>query len=155
MPAQEYSEDLDAERLGWYELTDTVRSLTPDECLVPGYFRDPDWNVRDLVAHIGTWLAEAEVQLERLRAGTYEGNDIDIDRYNAEFLDAMHDQSWTTCWVQANAARTRMLTEWFGQPAATEDGAWWIRKSGSEHYREHLDRLRAWAQELQSRRTGS
>ncbi len=116
--------------------------------------------MRDVVAHIGTWLAEAQAQLERIRAGTYDGrdidgNDIDIDRMNAAFLDAMRDQSWTTCWVQANAARTRMMEEWFGQPAPGADGAWWVRKSGSEHYAEHLDRLRAWVAELHRRRRTS
>ena len=57
----------------------TCPSLTPEECLEPGYYRDPDWTVRDVVAHVGTWLAEAEVQLEQIRAGTYEGHDVDID----------------------------------------------------------------------------
>lgn len=152
MPSR-YTEDLDAERRGWYQLTELVRSLTPEECLVPGYYERPDWNVRDVVAHVGTWLAEAQAQLERIRAGTYDGRDVDVDRMNAGFLDAMRGQSWVTCWVQANAARTRMIEEWFGQPAPSDDGAWWVRKSGSEHYGEHLDRLRAWVGELQARRT--
>ena len=49
---------------------DLVRTLTPAECLEPGYYRDPDWSVRDVVAHLGTWLAESEVQFERITAGT-------------------------------------------------------------------------------------
>ena len=146
------AEDLDAERTGWYELVAIVRSLTPEECLVPGYYRDPDWSVRDAVAHLGTWLAEAQAQLERIHAGTYEGHEIDIDAMNAEFLAAMQDQAWPTCWVQANAGRTRMLDEWFKQPAANDEAAWWVRKSGAEHYSEHLGRLREWAAELLDRR---
>jgi hypothetical protein len=147
-----YVEDLEAERRGWYDLVELVRSLTPEECVVAGYYRDPDWSVRDAVAHIGTWLAEAEIQLERLSAGTYEGHEVDIDTLNAEFLRAMNEQSWSTCWVQANAARTRMLDEWFRQPIASDEGAWWVRKSGSEHYGEHLGRLREWVTELLGRR---
>jgi hypothetical protein len=147
-----FEEDLDAERHGWYEFAGLVRELTPQECLVPGYYRDPDWAVRDLAAHIGTWLAEAENQLERITAGTYEGHAIDVDALNAEFLQAMHDQPWDVCWVQANAARTRMIAEWFGQPAAAVEAAWWIRKSGSEHYSEHVPRLKDWVAELRSRR---
>jgi hypothetical protein len=38
-----------------------VRLLTPEECLDPGYHRDRDWTVRDVVAYLGTWLAEAQV----------------------------------------------------------------------------------------------
>ncbi len=149
---QRYTEDLDAERRGWYELTELVRSLSAEERLVPGYYRDPDWSVRDVVAHIGTWLAEAEIQLERLAAGTYEGHEVDVDGLNAEFLEKMRDQSWPTCWTQANAARTQMLSVWFGQRDPGEEGAWWIRKSGSEHYAEHLARLRDWVAELRDRR---
>jgi hypothetical protein len=150
-----YTPEIDAERDGWYRLADLVRSLTPDECLLPGYYRDPDWAVRDLVAHVGTWLAEAEIQLERIRVGTYEGHDIDIDALNAAMLEAMRDQPWSIVWVQANAARTRMLQEWFGLEARSDEAAWWIRKSGSEHYAEHLDRLREWVGELLARREGA
>lgn len=38
-----------------------------DVFLLPGYYRDPDWSVRDVVAHLGTWLAETQVQFERTR----------------------------------------------------------------------------------------
>ena len=143
---------LEAERAGWYELADLVRRLTPDECLEPGYYRDPDWSVRDVVAHVGTWLAEAEVQLEQLAVGTYGGHQIDVDALNAIFLAAMRDQPWTVAWVQANAGRTRMLQEWSGLNRPDAEAAWWIRKSGADHYAEHLERLRQWANELVARR---
>jgi hypothetical protein len=147
-----YAADLEAERLGWYELVDLVRSLTPEECLEPGYQRDPDWTVRDMVAHLGTWLAEAQVQFERMSAGTYEGHGIDIDGLNATLLAAMEGQPWDVAWVQANAGRTRMIDEWWLLRDTSEEAAWWIRKSGSEHYAEHLDRLREWCDELIQRR---
>jgi hypothetical protein len=143
---------VEAERSGWYEIAGLVRSLRPDECLAPGYYREPDWTVRDLVAHLGTWLAEAEVQLERMSAGTYEGHDIDVDALNAVFLAAMADQPWEVAWVQANAGRTRMLEEWSDLGQATEEAAWWIRKSGGDHYADHLARLREWVAELVERR---
>ena len=117
-----YAAEIDAERVGWYELADLIRRLTPDECLVPGYYRDPDWTVRDLVAHVGTWLAEAEVQLEQINAGTYEGHDVDIDGLNAAMLEAMHDQPWSIAWVQANAARTRMLQALVGSQGPQRRG---------------------------------
>lgn len=143
-----FAAELDAERAGWYELAALVRLLTPEECLVPGYYRDPDWAVRDVVAHLGTWVAEAEIQLERIAAGTYEGHDIDVDALNAAFLEAMRDQPWSIAWVQANAARTRMLLDWEALPGPSDEAAWWVRKSGPDHYTEHLDRLRIWVAEL-------
>jgi hypothetical protein len=149
---QPYLADLEAERVGWYTLVDLVRSLEPDEHLVPGYYEDPSWSVRDLMGHIGTWLAEAAVQFERIHAGTYEGHDIDIDALNAIFLDALRDQPWEVVWVQANAGRTRMRQAWTELREPSHEAAWWIRKSAVEHYHEHVPRLEAWVGELKARR---
>jgi hypothetical protein len=151
-PGHPYAAEIEAERQGWYELAGLVRRLTPEECLEPGYYRDPEWTVRDVVAHVGTWLAEAEVQFEQIHAGTYEGHEVDVDALNAAFLEAMRDQPWEVAWVQANAGRSRMVAEWYSMPEPTDEAAWWIRKSGSDHYAEHIDRLREWVDELVSRR---
>jgi hypothetical protein len=149
---QPYAADLEAERRGWYMLADLVRSLDPEDHLVLGYYEDPPWSVRDLVGHIGTWLAEAEVQFERIRAGTYEGHDVDVDALNAVFLAALHDQPWEVVWVQANAARTRMRQAWTELREPSDEAAWWIRKTAVDHYDEHLPRLVVWAAELKGRR---
>ncbi len=151
-PGHPYAREIEAERNGWYEIADLVRSLTPEECLEPGYQRDPDWTVRDVVAHLGTWLAEAEIQFERIAAGTYAGHDIDIDALNADLLAAMDGQPWDVVWVQATSGRSRMVAEWHLLDSPTDEAAWWIRKSGSDHYAEHLDRLRTWVAELIARR---
>ena len=71
-----------------------MRLLTPEECLDPGYHRDRDWTVRDVVAYLGTWLADAQVQFERIRAGTSEGHDIDVDALNATLLEGMAASGW-------------------------------------------------------------
>jgi hypothetical protein len=150
-PEHPYATEIEAERLGWYEIVGLIRSLSPEECLEPGYYRDPDWTVRDLVAHLGTWLAEAQVQFERISAGTYEGHDIDIDALNAQLLAAMQGQPWEVAWTQANAARSRMIQEWYRLSEPSDEAAWWIRKTGSEHYHEHLARLVEWVAELSNR----
>jgi len=149
-----YASEVEAERRGWYAVLALVRSLTPRECVEPGYYRDPDWTVRDVVAHLGTWLAEAQVQFERISAGTYEGHDVDIDGLNAKFLAAMQGQPWDVAWVQANAGRSRMLQVWAELREPSDEAAWWIRKSGCDHYAEHLPRLREWVAELLARRNG-
>lgn len=148
-----FADALEEERIGWYAMVDLVRQLTPAECLVAGYYHDPDWTVRDVAAHLGTWLAEAAVQFERISAGTYEGHDVDIEAMNAEFLAAMAGQPWSVAWTQANAGRTRMLGEWYALAEPSDEAAWWIRKAGPQHYAEHLGRLRDWVQELLDRRT--
>ena len=149
-----YADSIEAERAGWYELLALVRTLTPEETLEPGYYRDPDWAVRDVVAHLGTWLAEAQVQFEQISAGTYEGHEIDIDALNAAFLEAMSGQPWDVAWVLANAGRTRMIDEWYALDEPTDEAAWWIRKSGPDHFAEHLGRLHEWVDELVARRPG-
>ena len=143
---------IEAERARWYELMGLVRGLRPEECVEPGYYRDPAWSVRDLMGHIGTWLAEAEVQFERISAGTYEGHAVDIDTLNQQFLEAVRDQSWVTVSDLAQAGRTRMLQEWSCIKAPDAEATWWLRKSGADHYDEHLERLRAWVDELTARR---
>lgn len=153
LPARHpYLAELDGERHGWYELAELVRSLTPEEHLVPGYYRDPDWTVRDVVAHLGTWLAEAETQFKRLQVGSYAGHDIDINSLNETFAAAMRDQPWDVVWIQANAARSTMVQDWHGIREPSDEAAWWIRKSGVDHYAEHLGRLHEWAAELIDRR---
>jgi hypothetical protein len=148
-----YAAEMEAERAGWYELVQLVRGLTAEERLEPGYYRDPDWSVRDVVAHLGTWLAEAQVQFERLAARTYEGHDVDVDALNATLLEGMAGQSWEVAWLLASAGRTRMIDEWYALREPTDEAAWWIRKAASEHIEEHLTRLRPWVAELRSRRS--
>lgn len=153
-PARQYpyAADLDAESRGWYALVDLVHALSAEERVVPGYYEDPRWSVRDLAGHIGTWLAEAGTQFEQIRAGTYEGHEVDIDALNASFLEAMRDQPWDVTWIQANAGRTEMRIAWAALGEATEEAAWWIRKTAVEHYNEHLPRLEAWVGALTARR---
>jgi hypothetical protein len=153
-PDPPYLAEMDAEREGWYQLAGLVRLLTPEECLEPGYYRDPDWSVRDLVAHLGTWLAEAQVQFERIGAGTYAGHDIEIDALNAALLDGMQGQPWDIAWVQAQSARSRMIEEWYDLREPSDEAVWWVRKAAAEHFAEHLERLGEWADELVARRSG-
>ena len=144
--------EIEQERLGWNELVFLVGSLTPEERLVAGYYREPDWSVLDAMGHIGAWLAEAHLQLERIGVGTYEPREVDIDAINAQLLDAMRGQSWAVTWTQANAARTMLLLQWRALGDPSTDAGWWIRKAGPEHYAQHLPRLRDWVAELVERR---
>lgn len=150
-----FDAEIDAERTGWYELLAVISSLEVEEVVEPGYYRDPDWSVADVVAHLGNWLAEAGVQLERIGAGTYEPRDIDIDALNAVFRAAMRGQPWSVILTQAQASRSRMLEVWYGLPARTDAASWWVAKAGADHYLEHLGRLGTWAHLLHERRYGA
>jgi hypothetical protein len=131
----------------WTDLHDLVDSMPADKVEEPGYFAE-GWSAKDLVAHIGSWLAEAGVILERLRSGTYRPEEIDIDAMNARFYGSMRDVAFHDVRAQAFSARNRMLRAWRSLPEGSTEADRWIRKSGPEHYAEHVPRLREWVGEI-------
>jgi hypothetical protein len=143
-----YAAELDLERNRWSEIAAICRGLSADDRERPGYFHDPDWSVKDLVAHLGAWMADAEQHLLRIESGTEADEPRDIDALNARYLAAFHDQDWTTAWLQAVSARSQMLTVWARLVTRTPAADAWVRKAGAEHQEQHLPRLRAWAAEL-------
>ena len=136
----------DEERM-WEELHALVGSLPLDKVDQPGYFQE-GWSAKDLIAHIGSWLAEAGIVLERIRFGTYQQEEIDIDAMNQAFYDAMHDVPFAVVRAQGVAARNRMLRAWRSLPEDSPEADRWIRKAGPDHYAEHLPRLREWVSGL-------
>jgi mycothiol maleylpyruvate isomerase-like protein len=143
------SELMAAEDAGWDELHALMDTLTSEEMEKPGYYPE-GWSAKDLLAHIGSWLAEAGVFLLRIRVGTYRLEEIDIDAMNRTFLEIMKGVPLRTIRAQASAARARMLLAWGELPELTREAAFWIRKVGAEHYAEHLPRLREWVTQMRS-----
>jgi hypothetical protein len=150
---QDYLAEVDLEYARWSEISALIHLLTPDERLAPGYFRDPDWSIKDLLAHLGAWLEEAATQLTNIAARSYEPHDVDVDARNADVLATARNEPWERLWSQATVARSFMLQHWFAQRAPSEAANWWVRKAGAEHYGEHLPRLRAWVAQLVEIRT--
>jgi hypothetical protein len=126
-----------AEDAGWDEFHALMDSLTLEETEQPGYFPE-GWSAKDVLGHVGSWLAEGGVVLQRIRVGTYKPEEIDIDSMNRTFLEIMRDVPLQT------------LLEWGELQELTPEAAFWIRKAGAEHYAEHLPRLREWVSELRS-----
>jgi Mycothiol maleylpyruvate isomerase N-terminal domain len=140
MDASEWTQE---ERL-WTRLRSVVDAFDDEQALEPGYFEE-GWTVKDALAHVGTWLAEAGVALEQIRGGTYvELREDEIDAMNARFLDAMRDVSLVDVKAQASAARWRMLNAWTQLDDPPEAAERWVRKAGADHYGEHLPRLEEW-----------
>jgi hypothetical protein len=133
----------------WAEVLELVGSLPGDRVAEPGYFVE-GWSAKDLIAHIGSWLAEAGAVLERMRFGTYQPEEFHVDEMNAQFYAALHDVAFPDVRAQAQAARNQMLLAWRSLPEITPEAERWIRKSGPEHYAEHLPRLREWVKQLSS-----
>lgn len=151
--------DVEPERLEeqarWHELHSLADQLSTEELLAAGYFAE-GWSVRDMLAHIGAWLAEAGLLLEQMRVGTYVEGELDVDAANARFFELMRDIPLGTVLLQAWAARTRMLAAWAQLPTPRPPEAdRWLAKAGAAHYAEHLPRLHAWTAELLERRAAT
>jgi hypothetical protein len=136
-----------AEDTGWSEVHTLIDSLNPDEAERPGYYSE-GWSAKDALAHVGIWLAEAGIVLERIHAGTFRPEEIDVDSMNEQFLEAMRSVPFHDVKAHAFASRARMLQAWEQLPELTPEAAFWIGKSGAEHYAEHLPRLHEWVEEL-------
>ena len=137
------TEVLAAEDTGWTELHSLIDQLTPEQAVLPGYYAE-GWSAKDLLAHVGAWLAEAGRMLERIAAGTYRQEEIDIDAVNQLSFDAMRDIAFPTVKAQASSARTRMRHAVLELKGPSPEATWWIAKAGPEHYANHVPRLREW-----------
>jgi hypothetical protein len=136
------------EDAAWLEFWPVVSSLSRDLMERDGYYEE--WSVKDLLAHIGSWQAEAAVMLEQVRMGTYSKWAGDVDAVNREWWEIWRGQDAGAVLAHLHSSRARMLDEWSRLPEDRLQGAAveWLRESGVQHYREHLERLREWASEL-------
>jgi hypothetical protein len=142
---------LQAEDAAWAELRAVIDRLTPERITRLGY--QDEWSVKDLLAHMACWDAEAAQALEQIRLGTYQGWDRDEDDFNRECFEACRDLDLDDVWAQLHSSRARMLEELGCLPDEHLDRgspAWkWFEESGITHHDEHLPRLREWVEELE------
>ena len=130
------------EEAAWKPLHDLTHELRTDTAECP--YTDL-WTVKDGVAHIACWQAEAAQMLTRIREGTYDGWDEGReDEINASFHASTRELPLDGVIASLHASRTRMLEELDLLPEELLDGEArsWFVESGHEHYAEHLDGLR-------------
>ncbi|TMK85039.1 MAG: ClbS/DfsB family four-helix bundle protein [Actinobacteria bacterium] len=138
------------EDAGWKTMLDLVESLTPRQVEQEGYYPE-GWSVKDMLAHIGNWQAEAGLVLQQIRLGTFRDDPVDVDAMNQRFFEANKDLPLPVVRAESWSARIRMLTEWNALPEVTSKAEEWFAESGPDHYEEHMDRLRDWVAELKER----
>jgi len=137
---------LERDDLGWTDLRSLIDGLTPAQLEERGY--QEDWSVKDLMAHIGSWYAEAGIMLERMRMGTYVRERLDVDGLNSQWFETWRDKDLSTVKTELMAARARMLEEWDRLADVDDEARRWFYESTAEHYEEHMPRLREWVAEL-------
>jgi hypothetical protein len=148
-----YAAEVELERERWMAISAFVELLTEEERSAPGYYPDSGWSVKDMIAHLGAWMAEARVQLIDIAARSYVPHEAEIDARNAATVAATHEEPWDRVLARTTGARAWMLEGWFGLSGPDEVANQWMRKAGAEHYGEHLSRLRDWVAQLIDLRT--
>jgi hypothetical protein len=141
---------LRAEDGAWNTFLPALESVPPDQMETPGYYPE-GWSVKDLMAHIASWQAEATNVLTQVRLNTYRKADLDVDAMNKAFYEANRDLPLRLVKAELWSARTRMLTELNGLSEITPLADEWFAESGAKHYDEHLPRLGEWVEELRAR----
>jgi len=119
------------------------------ERVPPSRFEDPQvtsggWSAKDVMFHVGAWLAEASRQLERIREGTYEEPRVTSQELNDEWFALSRTLDPVTVRAELEAGRV-MARETLGTlgevtPLVRE----WFEESGVLHYAEHAVSLERW-----------
>jgi mycothiol maleylpyruvate isomerase-like protein len=144
---------LRAEKAGWEELESLIGTLGPGQAETLGYV--PGWSVKDFLAHLAGWLAQAGQALEQIRSGTFTDGDVDVDTRNEGFVEANRDEPMSFVLFEVQAARRRLLHHLHGLTEVPPEAEALLRKAGPDHYAEHLPRLREWVAELRSEHSPS
>lgn len=134
------------------ELERAIDGLSHEQLLVKWY---GDWCVYDICSHIIGWHHEMDDALERIARGerpTPEGVDYsDSDSWNARFIE-----TWRQSSGEAVLEELRVSKDLFVEAARQvpeekfEEGRAAYRiltTTGTNHYREHAPRIRAWREE--------
>ena len=148
-----YAAEVELERARWAEITAFVELFTARGADCARLLPEPGWSVKDLIAHLGAWMAEARVQLLDIAARSYMPHEVEVAERNAATLAATKAEPWERvgrgrpghepgCWRHGSLSADR-------DDAANQ----WVRKAGAEHYGEHLGRLRDWVAEIIDLRT--
>jgi hypothetical protein len=124
---------------GYEALGALLERLSAEALSEPGL--TADWTVKDLLAHLGCWMAEAAHVLERIRLGTWESSRLDVDAKNREFYEACCDLDARAVKCELWSARAMMLHAWGSLQEITPTAEEWFTESGAAHYREHLPDL--------------
>jgi Mycothiol maleylpyruvate isomerase N-terminal domain len=137
------------EAVGWDDLVAALDRIPPSEAESPGA-GPGDWTTKDVVFHLAAWTDEAAAQLAAVREERYIGTDIDTDARNEEYLRAGRAIDPHTARTRLERARARALAQFAALGELSAPAVEWFAESGAEHYAEHIDGLRGFADRVRS-----
>jgi hypothetical protein len=143
---------MDVERLlaeeeqGWQRLQTRLLSITPERFEEPTLTSE-GWSPKDVVFHVGAWLADCTRVLEQIRHGTFDRaaeDALDIEQINAEGFAKSYTMDVLDVRVMCESARNEARVT-FGTLLEVTPEAWeWFEESGPLHYAKHVEDLEAW-----------
>jgi hypothetical protein len=135
------------EAVGWTELRVQVDRLTPAQRESPEVNAD-GWAVRDVLWHIAHWWTDLARMLDEMAEGTFTEPVDDDETTNADNAAVLERSRGMTIGAVEEGlvvARERMLAAWMAQTELTEAAERWFTWETIEHYTEHLDEVRGFA----------
>ena len=133
----------------WTELTESYAGLTDVQMTEPGVIED--WSVKDIIAHVSTWEAEALKHLPVIMTGgtppryvTYGG----LDAFNAKMTRQKRDVSLAEVLHQRDETHERLVDFVRNSPADQFAGETRARRrlrlDTYSHYPLHTEPIRRW-----------
>ncbi|HEX9299166.1 MAG TPA: hypothetical protein VF968_03450 [Actinomycetota bacterium] len=128
---------------GWSRLRILLRSI-PAHRLDEPTVTIEGWSPKDVMFHIGAWLAEAARQLERIREGTYRPQEDTVDERNRVWFALSRTLDVSTARAELESARVVARDALGALPTLTTDARGWFEESAWLHYAEHVLDLERW-----------
>ena len=144
---------MDVERLlkeeeeAWRDLLGVFEAVPDNRFDEPGVTPE-GWSPKDVMFHIGAWLAECSAVLDRIAVGEgvadKEDDDASTDAKNATWFNMSRELDVSSVKTGFASAREDACRRFADLPEITSEAWGWFDESGPRHYAEHGADLRAW-----------
>jgi hypothetical protein len=131
------------EEEGWQRLHAVLGRIPKERLDEPGV-TDEGWSPKDVMFHVGAWLAEAARQLERIRQGTYVVEDDGVEDRNQAWFALSRTLDVPTARAELESSRVMAREALTALPELTPEARGWFEESAGLHYAEHLPDLARW-----------
>jgi hypothetical protein len=135
------------EESGWARLAEVFASIPGNR------FEDPTvtpegWSPKDVMFHVGYWMADCADVLERIAAGTWDGGADEtptaIEVTNQQGFERSREMSLDEVRAGFEEGRRQMVAAFRALDEVTPGGWEWFEESGPLHYAKHVADLSAW-----------
>jgi hypothetical protein len=128
---------------GWRMLHDVLGRI-PKQRLDEPTLTNDGWSPKDVMFHVGAWLAEAARQLERIREGTYVGAGVSVEDRNQAWFALSRTLDLSTVRAELESSRIMARDALYALPELTPEAREWFEESAGLHYAEHVPDLVRW-----------